>query len=533
MMAQPITVLLVLYAAYLYFIRSGPVPTIETKLFGLNAPSPVIVKGFTAPGFERLKPLMEQGFRDGVDLGSQFAVYVDGQLVVDLYGGHTSRARTNEYNADTLQQVFSSSKCVTSMVFSHLLNTGRLHLADPVAHYWPQFGQGGKQNVTVRDLLRHRAGVAWLDKVRVPRPEHLLDLDALAQRISNQGHNFGGKRVSAYHAVTRGWFLNELARRVTGGKTVRDIMYEEILPMINGEMHPDAHAMHYAPRESSTQSSPFQFHYGIPDEPTALSEAVRKRMTQLDGPSLVQMMFQILVPRPLLRALGIYPIPFALIKAYLLPGSIPNKALLSSGPDFTGRNGDFPFMYNDPTLRRTQSPSFNGLTNARSLARLVEHFRRSQLNTKNSTRVGLVGSKLFEQLMHVESAEWDVVIENPLAFTENGMGRFDHGFGAYADETRVAMDTTFYGWIGAGGSLALFERHLGISMSFTMCFTLLQSVGDERSWRLIEEVVRVAKALKKAKAATATGGESVPSAQDASANQVARTVSFSSHGHEL
>ncbi|KAI9330003.1 beta-lactamase/transpeptidase-like protein [Obelidium mucronatum] len=339
-----------LVALYLYFVRKGPAFSAKCKFFGLNPPPKPPVVGFTADGFHSLRAKLAQGFLDGDDLGSQLAVYVDGRLVADLAAGFTDRRFRTAYAQDTLQLVFSTSKLVTSAVVAHLINTGRLSL-------------DGSNRAIVAGLLAHRGGVAFLDGARVATPEELRDLDCLAAKIGGQAHNFGGAEVSAYHAVSRGWFLNEVVRRATGGKTVRDIMYDEITPLLN---------------RGNTTGTPFEFNYGIPDSPQELHDAISSRLVKLDGYTPFQKMFFVLVPSFILKRCGLFPVPQSLINAYTKQGSPPNKSLFKSGPDFMGRESEFPWSYNDDVLLSTQSPSFCCLTNARSLARLLEMLRRSE-----------------------------------------------------------------------------------------------------------------------------------------------------------
>ncbi|ORY27616.1 beta-lactamase/transpeptidase-like protein [Rhizoclosmatium globosum] len=322
--------------------------------------------GFTATGYESLRGLLKKGYADGDDLGSQVSVWFGGNLVAELAGGFTDKTYSTQYNINTLQQVFSSSKFVTSMVFLHLIDTGRLKLSDPVVKYWPEFGEGGKEHVTVGLLLQHHGGVAFLDKERVPTLEEMLDLDVLAAKIAGQPHNFGGKPVSAYHAVTRGWYLNEVARRATGGMSVRQIMYKEILPKLNG-----GNKVFGVEDPLSNGSFPYEFHYGIPDTPEALAHSVRSRVVQLDSSPIWYRLVHILTPAWVSKLFGQGSVPTALIKAVFLKGSVQNKALFGSGPAFV-HNKMFPWSYNDPTSRRSESPSFNGLTNARTLARIAE-----------------------------------------------------------------------------------------------------------------------------------------------------------------
>ncbi|KAJ3121725.1 hypothetical protein HK100_012261, partial [Physocladia obscura] len=468
---------------YVYFVRSGPVFSVWYKFFGLFAPpkSKSRVEGFTTAEFESLRKVLKNHYDQGNDLGSQVAVYVDGELVADLAGGYTDKTYKTPYNTNTLQQVFSSSKFVTSMVFLHLINTNRIKLSDPIVKYWPEFGQGGKEHVTVGLLLQHHGGVAFLDPKRIPTLEEMLDLDALAAKIAGQPHNFGGKEVSAYHAVTRGWFLNEVARRATG-MTVREIMYKEILPKMNAGKN---YVKFGVPHESDGLAA-YEFHYGVPDEPRELAENVKSRVAPLDSSNLFFRIMCILMPTKLMFLIGMAPIPPTLVKSFLVKGSVENKVLISSGPKFTGEK-NFPWNYNDPTCRRSQSPSFSGLTNARFLARLAELVRRSQSGTD---RTALVSKETFDTLFAPRLPEIDLVLNKELAFTKIGTGYFTRGFG-FGTPWAVGDGEIFYGWAGAGGSIVVFNLEHRISFSFTMNFAQLQSLGDIRSWSLIGEVLRI------------------------------------------
>ncbi|KAJ3013090.1 UNVERIFIED_CONTAM: hypothetical protein HDU68_000881 [Siphonaria sp. JEL0065] len=457
---------------YLYFIRKGPVFSAKYKFFGVNPPPKPKVVGFTAKGFESLEPLLTQAFGEGNDLGCQFALYVKGELKVDIATGFTDRTFKVPYAQDTLQLVFSSSKLVTSAIIAHLVNTGRMSFDDKISKYWPEFAQGGKQDVTVAQFLAHRGGVAFLDPERVPTPEELVDLDLLANKIAGQPHNFDGKEVSAYHAVSRGWFLNELVRRVTNGKTIRDIAYNEITPILN----------------RNNTGVPYEINFGIPDTPTNTQQAtVSSRLALLDGYSPIQKMFFVIVPEFILRWFGLLPVPRTLINAYLHKNTPQHMSLFKSGPDFTGREAEFPWNYNDPTLLRSQSPSFCCLTNARSLARLAELLRKSEF----SETEGLLSPSVFRESFTELGVQHDLVMAKPACFIQLGVGVVRDGFGVSGE--RAGGELEWVGWAGAGGSIVYINRDYGVSIAYTNNFCHLQSVGDERTWRLFEELVRIIK----------------------------------------
>lgn len=171
------------------------------------------VQGFVAPGFEELADTFEQTNRNSPG-GSALSVLISGEPVVDLWAGTANPYTSSAWEADTPTVVFSCTKGIMSLLIGRLVQDGRLELDTPVSAYWPEFGANGKEAVTVRELLAHRAGLA------APQQDITLDtaLDwqAVTAELAGQkplwepGTNYG------YHALTFGWLSGELIRRVTG-----------------------------------------------------------------------------------------------------------------------------------------------------------------------------------------------------------------------------------------------------------------------------------------------------------------------------
>ncbi len=151
------------------------------------------------------------------------AVYLDGRPVVDVWTGWSDRRGKKWWSADTAPMVFSATKGVASTVIHRLADRGLIDYDAPVAQYWPEFGANGKAAITVRDIMRHRAGLSHLRGVR---RRELLDHRHMEERIAAAptGPHFG---KPAYHALTYGWLLSGLARGVTG-KGMRELMRSEV-----------------------------------------------------------------------------------------------------------------------------------------------------------------------------------------------------------------------------------------------------------------------------------------------------------------
>ncbi|KAI9028463.1 beta-lactamase/transpeptidase-like protein, partial [Hyaloraphidium curvatum] len=191
------------------------------------------ISGFVAPGFETVLEEFKAHFQPNLrELGSSFCAFHRGKPVVLLFGGHADEAKTRKFDGDTLTCVFSSGKSVMSTVTVSQISAGRFGWNDRIASIWPEFAAGGKADVTVKDMLNLPFSPSSL-----PPPLPPL-LSPLPGRIAGNPHNFKGKLKKAYHAVTRGWFLNEIVcRRHPKGLSHGRILREEIMPRIGAEIY--------------------------------------------------------------------------------------------------------------------------------------------------------------------------------------------------------------------------------------------------------------------------------------------------------
>ena len=162
--------------------------------------------------------------------GGALAVYVDGLPVVDVWKGWADRGGHLPWSADTAAMVFSASKGMAATVIHRLADRGLIDYEAPVAEYWPEFAANGKSAMTVREVMRHQAGLSGL---RGATKEDLLDHVVMEERLAAAapGRLLG---KSAYHALTFGWLMSGLARAVTG-KDMRVLFREELAEPLNSD----------------------------------------------------------------------------------------------------------------------------------------------------------------------------------------------------------------------------------------------------------------------------------------------------------
>jgi CubicO group peptidase (beta-lactamase class C family) len=171
------------------------------------------IGGTCEPRFARVREAFAANFARG-EVGAALAVYVDGRLVVDLFGGHADAARTRPWKPDTIVNVYSTTKGMTAICANRLAEQGKLDLDAPVARYWPEFARAGKERIPVRWLLSHQAGVPALSKT-VPR-EGRYDWRYMTEALAEQKPWWEPGTKHGYHALTYGYLVGEVVRRVDG-----------------------------------------------------------------------------------------------------------------------------------------------------------------------------------------------------------------------------------------------------------------------------------------------------------------------------
>ena len=183
--------------------------------------------GFTHPGFEGVARLFGRQLRRTTG-GAAVAVYFRGELVVDLWGG---RRRADEpWVQDTLAMCFSTTKGATSAALHLLADRGQLDYDAPVAEYWPQFAQAGKETVTVRHVLTHSAGLHRM-RTLVDSADRMLDWEYMVGALERAEPAYEPGTRHGYHALTYGWLAGELIRRVSGRPIARFVDEELARPL--------------------------------------------------------------------------------------------------------------------------------------------------------------------------------------------------------------------------------------------------------------------------------------------------------------
>jgi CubicO group peptidase (beta-lactamase class C family) len=194
----------------------------------------VKIEGTCDPKFSRVKDTFAENFEKRGEVGAAAAVMLDGKSVVDIWAGHADREKTRPWTRDTLVNVYSTTKGVTAICAHRLADKGLLDIDAPVAKYWPEFAQAGKDKLPVRYLLSHRAGMA---AVRKPLDDDaLFNWNKMTTALAEQEPWWEPGTKHGYHALTFGHLVGEVIRRITG-KTPGTYLREEIAGPLGLDLH--------------------------------------------------------------------------------------------------------------------------------------------------------------------------------------------------------------------------------------------------------------------------------------------------------
>ena len=186
------------------------------------------------PRFAEVKGAFARNFEDGLEIGASFAATVDGEFVADLWAGHADQACRHPWERDTIVNVYSTTKAMAALCALMLVDRGQLDLDAPVARYWPEFAQAGKDALPVRYLLSHTSGLAGFTE---PIPaEALYDWNRIVGLLASQKPMWEPGAGSGYHALTFGHLLGELVRRQTG-RTLGTFFREEVAQPLGADFH--------------------------------------------------------------------------------------------------------------------------------------------------------------------------------------------------------------------------------------------------------------------------------------------------------
>ncbi|MCA6227713.1 MAG: beta-lactamase family protein [Phenylobacterium sp.] len=192
------------------------------------------VHGTCDPRFESVRRTFAGNLESGADVGASFAVTMNGEMVVDLWGGWADAGKTRPWETDTLVNVYSTTKTMTALTALLLADRGQLDVHAPVARYWPEFAANGKSAVTVAHLMSHASGLSgWKEPITV---EDLYDWEKATALLAAQAPFWEPGTAPGYHGMTQGFLVGEVVRRITGA-SLGTVFRTEIAEPLGADFH--------------------------------------------------------------------------------------------------------------------------------------------------------------------------------------------------------------------------------------------------------------------------------------------------------
>ncbi len=400
----------------------------ETKTGGAGE---FAVSGTVAPGFEGVRDAFIRNFTEHGEVGAGFSLVVEGRTVVDLWGGVADVDAGAPYTDDTLQLVFSTTKGATAICANLLAQRGELDVDAPVAEYWPEFAAAGKDAIPVRWLLCHKAGLPYIDAPLTV--DQLLDWDPAVEALAAMAPIWEPGTAHGYHAVTYGFLVGEVIRRITG-RSPGTFFADEVAGPLG-----------------------LEFWIGLPDDQQARVAPLTSRGVgdPRDGEGTGDLVAQ--------------------IEAFLGADSLLAKALGATPTLALAGDG----VFNRPEVRAAELPAANGVTNARSLARMY------------AATVGPVEGVPAEVALPLVTTDQVAAASLTLTSGPDQVLFFDTTFGlGFMTSSPFAPygGARAFGHAGAGGSVGFADPEHGIGFGYVMNRMMTNLSGDPRSRGLVAAV---------------------------------------------
>jgi CubicO group peptidase (beta-lactamase class C family) len=383
------------------------------------------IHGECDPRFSRVREIFEANIAEGTDLGAAVSFTVDGESVVDLWGGHQDFEHTREWERDTLVNVYSTTKGMTAICAHQLVEAGKLDLDAPVAQYWPEFAAAGKATLPVRYLLSHQAGLPAVEK---PLPEEVLyDWTAMTAALAEQKPWWEPGTQHGYHAVTFGFLVGELIRRISG-QSVGAYFKQHVADPLGAD-----------------------FYIGLP-------EALDARVTDLHGSIAAKVDDEAAskIPKPLRDFMQ------SLTDPTTMTGAAFNNPRMRPG------------QQNDRAWRAAEIPAANGHCTARALSRIYGALARG----------GEVDGVRILEAASIERAIEEQV-NGPDAILGGLPMRFGLGFMLRSPIMPLSPSQRTFGHPGAGGSIGFADPDAKVGFGYTLNKMQAGLVGGAGAFKML------------------------------------------------
>ncbi|KAF9324971.1 hypothetical protein BGZ91_002643 [Linnemannia elongata] len=458
----------IVFGLYSYSKRGAFQPPLCTS-FGVGCPRTSIhLSGLLErpEHYGQVVRCYSQLLTDNEDLGGTLAVFVNGKPVIDINAGAKDLARTQIYDNKTLQQVYSSGKAIEGIVVARLVQQGQLKYESKITEYWPEFGQNGKERVTLGDLMVYDSGVPFLEDIEGEEAmtwASIQDEEAFSERLARQRHVFNGENKRAYHVISRGWYLNEIVKRADPlGRTIGQIAQQELM----------------------VDYKDVEFYYGaLPNE-----SDWEERLSPMHDYPMLRIIGRLIFPQGLQTSTVIgnpKTLPLHRIVKKMIYGKSLTRQVLAP------KIAPHPNFFRIKEAHAVESTSFSLKTNAHSLAKIMSMMANKGHSVEPGQEPDLLSEEIYNQATALHSVKPDEVTGETVPLSVGGWAKTRSFYG-----DGPLKDVEVQGWAGAGGSLVVWIEELQIGFAYvTNAFNAFETLlGDYRGKTLLDRVVYARKA---------------------------------------
>ena len=387
------------------------------------------VEGTVAPGFEPVRHAFAANFTELGELGSEVAICRDGELVVDLFGGHMDWAKTRPWTEDAIVALYSVTKGMAASCTALLHSRGFLDYDEEVQTYWPAFAQSGKERITVRQLLGHRAGLSALDVTL--DPDRIADHRWLSDALARQAPQWEPGTRQGYHGFSFGSYAGELVRHVDPqGRRIARFFQDEIAGPLGVSLH-----------------------MGLP------KDMELARLAPMVGFSIARLL------------LHMHELPWRMVLGLMWPRSLVARTMLNPRVSDTA-------AYDAPAYRHLEFPSAVGYGQARGVARVYGDMVAAE------SRVGFSRDTVGEL-----TGPWQPPSGGSRDLVMGTDSEWHLGFGRSSSLLPYRTPRCF-GVRGASGADGFADPDARLGFGFTTTRCSFNAFGEPRVQRLIEAMYR-------------------------------------------
>lgn len=381
----------------------------------------MFIHGYVDEDFAEVKAEFIRNFTERGEIGAACCIYYNSKKVVDLWGGYMNKKTKEPWQENTIIKVFSTTKGMALVVLAKLHSDGLLDYNEKVCTYWPKFAKNGKENITVEQLITHKAGLVLLD--RSVKVSELNNYDELSKLLENAKPMWKPGKKHGYHSATIGLFMQQLVRRIDKkGRTIGQYFHEEIAKPLG-----------------------IDFYIGIPED------FKPSRLATLEMISPIQGIFNLHKP------------PKGLLKQLLNPFSLFNKSFTVIKSDIKDPIEDLKY----------EDPAGGGAGEARALAKVYSVLANGgqELN---------ISSETLEFLIKYTKSPEDGNYDQVMGFETIGSSG---GYAKPTETFNFGSDLAF-GFLGTGGSFAFADPKYKIGYAYVMNKMDFYGMNDPRETAL-------------------------------------------------